>query len=475
VSQAETAAPDRAWRWALGVFALAALTLFAVSRLHGFVADDAFILYRYANNFAAGCGWTYNAGTTTANAATSTLYTLMLAGAALVTGRIPDVGTALTVAGLTGAGVATCATLRRMGNRIAGVAAAVWIATSPWLLSTRGMETPVYIALVSVAPWAVVAERPAVLGVALGLAFLTRPDAIVLALPVLAWWWARGRRSPVVPAVILGGMVVAWAIFGWVTVGSPVSNTLAGKIAQARSGFFGEGPLFLRGFVDMPDRFGFRAWSAITLALACIGLAVGIARSAYRGLSATLAGFASLHAFAYGVVLRPPAYHWYYGVEVYAAIVFAAMGCGFLVPLLPSTRPWRSARHVAAGIVVGGIALLGLATSPSGYRYRIYDAVSDWLVENTDPHDTVAATEIGVIGYRSGRPIVDYLGLVDADSVPEVRRGDLSSWLARTRPDYWVVHSRPWPFELPALATPEFRDHYEVAVESDTFTIYRRR
>lgn len=455
-------------RWGAGIAALIVLAAVGVWRLRGFIADDAFILYRYADNIAAGEGWTYNVGTTTANAATSTLYTLLLAGASAVTGRTQAAGTVLTVLGLVGAALATFAALARLGDRAAGHAAAVLVVTSPWLLSTRGMETPLLLAFVAAALWATADERPVLVGVALGLALLTRADGVALALPVLAWWWVRTKRIPVVPAAIVASCAVASALFGWVVVGSPVSNTLAGKVAQAESGFWGDGPLFLKGFVDMPRLFGFGWWMVVVLVLAAAGLLAGVMRPATRGFSVTIASMALLHAFAYGVVLRPPAYHWYYGVEIYAAVVFAGIGCGFV-------WSWFGERVVPASLVLAGVALLGLAATPEGYRYQAYDDASGWVVQNTSEDSTVAATEIGVIGYRTGRPIVDYLGLIDEQAVHELRDGDLASWMARTRPDVWIVHNPPWSFELPAMATDEFRQQYELVEQTPTYTIYRRR
>ena len=70
---------------------------------------------------------------------------------------------------------------------------------------------------------------------------------------------------------------------------------------------------------------------------------------------------------------------------------------------------------------------------------------------------------------------------LDNRDVPALKRRDLTSWLARDRPDYWIVHGPTWPFER-AMATPEFKDHYRQVVEIDTpyslrtrtLVIYRR-
>lgn len=458
-------------RWIAGLVGLLALAALAVRQLDGFVADDAFILYRYAENLAAGDGWQYNPGSESANAATSVLYTLLLSAAALVTDRLPATGTFLTILGLAAAGAFSFATLRRVGDPIAGAVASVVLVTSPWLVSTRGMETPVFVALLAASLWAAVADRPVLLGLALGLATLARADALALAAPVLVWWWARDRRFPLVPAGIAAAVVAVWGAVAWITIGTPLTNTLAGKAAQAESGFWGEGPLFLKGFVDMPRLFDFGWWAVVVAVLAGGGIVAGLLHPARRALTVVLVSFAALHTLLYGLVLRPPAYHWYYGSELLVAALLAGLAIGALVERVPDDR----ARTATAAVATGAVALLALASTPGGYRYQTYEDASGWVRENTDPAASVAATEIGVIGYRTDRPIVDYLGLLDERSVDELRDGDLASWLARRRPDYWVVHNPAWPQELPALGTRELAERYEIVEQTDTFTVYRRR
>ena len=64
--------------------------------------------------------------------------------------------------------------------------------------------------------------RAFALGVVVGVAYLVRPNLVVLALPVAWWLWRAGAASRVVP-MILGALVVAgpWVIRGWLITGRP--------------------------------------------------------------------------------------------------------------------------------------------------------------------------------------------------------------------------------------------------------------
>jgi hypothetical protein len=482
-------------RFALLATVLAALATLAVWRLDGFVADDAFITYRYARNLAAGEGWTYNPGERTANAATSPLATLVLTGAAVGSDpeHLPRAGRLLAVMALTATGVATAGALRRLGAPRAGALAGLLVVTNPWLVSTVGMETTLAAALGAGATWAAVARRQVTCGLLLGLAVLARPDSVLLAAPLLGWCWWRGvadpgndtrpaevvrppgeppgRRVPWAAVGSMAAVLVTWALLAAALGAEVLPATLAAKRAQTRSGLWGDGPLFLRGLVDLPGWFGFRAWAVVAAAVAVGGLVVGLRSPALRGLTAALGAYAGLHLLAYGVVLRPPAYHWYYGPQLWVGSVTGGIA---LAALAGALRTRRSGLVLATG-ATAALAALGLASIPSGWRYGHYEQAAAWLAANTPPGATVAAAEIGVLGWRSDRPIVDHLGLLDPEAVAELDRRDLGSWLERRRPDYWVVHEPLWPHEAPAAATPFFREAYAPVVRLEGVTIYGRR
>ena len=72
-------------------------------------------------------------------------------------------------------------------------------------------------------------------------------------------------------------------------------------------------------------------------------------------------------------------------------------------------------------------------------RLELYRAVGDWLKENTPPDARVGTLEVGIIGYYSQRPMVDFAGLIQPEVARQLRQNttydDAALWAAqRYRP-----------------------------------------
>ena len=167
---------------------------------------------------------------------------------------------------------------------------------------------------------------------------------------------------------------------------------------------------------------------------------------------APIVAFAVVLMGLYGVVWHLPGYDWYYAPAMFAALVLAAVAVGTLARMIPVVGPV---------LLVGAVLIVGLVRSPEPRRFGEYEVTAAWLEKNTRRSATVAATEIGVIGWHLDRPIVDYLGLLDERAIDELEDRDVTSWLERTRPDFWVLHDPLWHFEA-ATATDFFHDRYAV-------------
>jgi len=48
-------------------------------------------------------------------------------------------------------------------------------------------------------------------------------------------------------------------------------------------------------------------------------------------------------------------------------------------------------------------------------RYQIYRAAGEWLLAHTFPGDQIGALEVGIIGYYSKTPMVDFAGLIQPE------------------------------------------------------------
>lgn len=478
-AQAPVARP-RLPEWAVSVAVLAVAltgTLVAVYYLQAYTPDDAYITYRFARNIVAGHGWTFNAGEATGNAATSPLYTAILAlgGAAIGPAAIPTLGTAVFVGGLTGAAWFTHRSLSLIGLPAAAWFSVPLITVNPWLASTRGMETALFLLAVTLALWLALTHRIAWAGAVCGLATLIRGDGILLAAVLGLTYLAHGWRPTA--RFALSGVAVGlpWMLYATAALGSPLPNTLAAKIAQGRSGFWGEGLLYLTTWTGLLTPSPSRTAWATMLAVLAVGGVIGGRRHVVgdvylRSLTVVTVALVGV----YGFVLNVPGYHWYYALPVFTITVLAAVGLGWIA------GRWQQLAVVgllrlATGVTVLGVAVsLGLSGFYAGFNGTDYVAIGNWLRGHTAVDDRIAAAEIGYIGWASQRPIVDYLGLLSPQSADELAQGDTTSWIMREEPDYWVSWEPPIRVDEDVTEIPWFPYAYQPVHRHSAIAVYER-
>ncbi len=448
--------------------------------------DDAYIVARYATNLAAGQGWVFNPGEVH-NGATSPLFTLLVALAARL-GLDPLLaGHWLAVGALAAAAALTALLLRAGGFALGGLVAGLLLATAPLPHLTVGLETTLYLALLTGGLLAYHASRHALAGLLLGLLALTRGDGL-LALGVvgahLAWSVRRARAHEAGPtpgalgafgvaAAVPLGLWCAWAI---PALGSPLPATLAAKVAHVRSGLWQERPGNL--FVD---------WTLIWLRIfmgpppalypfALLGLVALLGRLGRQGTGPTLLlgpAAVALYVAAYAA-LGVVTYHWYVAPLLWALCLLAGAGADSLwcrlsaLTLRPGRPSWQAGvRAGLAGLLVVGsvgvnVPALGIAVVREARDPRdvAYSTAGDWLRRHAPAGSSFAAVEAGTIAYRSGLRAIDPLGLVSPGLAERLAEGDTIGWLSATWPDYVVLHEPPVLLESELLALPEFLMHY---------------
>jgi hypothetical protein len=122
-------------------------------------------------------------------------------------------------------------------------------------------------------------------------------------------------------------------------------------------------------------------------------------------------------------------------------------------------RAWpvlgRSRAALAGGLL---IALIALAQARDVNRLRryidarlpVYRAAGEWLARETPPASTVGTLEVGIIGYYSQRPMIDFAGLLQptvAEQLPSTGSyQEAARWaLAAFRPAYVVLDPTWFP------------------------------
>lgn len=440
----------RAWGvpwWLTLWLTLVPLGLFAVFWHYGY--DDPFITYRYALNIVHGHGFVYNPGDLTLST-TTPLYTLIMAGAGWLGVDIPTFSNALSCAALAGSGLVLWLLGRAWHTPVAGAVAALLYPLVPLMVSTLGAETNLYMFFVLLGMLACAHYQYVRMAVWLALATLVRADGAlaVLAVGVLVLLRERGnlRRLPWHAAAVYFAVLAPWALYGVVTFGSPFPVTLAAKQQQ---GLMTISQGFLQGLLRQFWLYWESGYYRLTLVLLLPGL-YGLVRY-YRGWW-LLVGWGVLYVVSYAS-LGISSYFWYYAPLVAPLIALCALAVETLLRPLRATR-W----HVPA---VAACVLCLLVPQLLSLRYMhqhpdermiVYRATGEWLARTTPTDATVGTLEVGILGYYSQRPMVDFAGLIQPAVAHQMHAratySDTAHWATLTyRPDYLVIR----PGTLPTL------------------------
>ncbi len=509
--------------------ALAVITLALGLALHPLAVDDAFITYRYAYNLAHGQGFVYNPGRPVLST-TAPLWALILAAGAWLGADLPALANALSAVAVGMAALCLFALGRREGTPRPGALAALFYALHPLLWLTLGLETAAFLALALAAVLAYRSGRLYLTAVLLALATLTRADGLVLA-AVLVVDFCRAnlqraplRLNPQGPKRGLGAaalyLAVMLPLLAWLTrqFGSPLPATLAAKRAQAAlgiTGFYahttylqGLGVLGRARLAQTPLYFLIPPTLLLGLvALLRRGAAGAKGRTASPGRTSAggygwvwlLLAWGAAHLVGYAILGVTP-YYWYYAPLLPGIVGLLAVGVGTL-----GTGTWETGKagswvRVAwTGLLVATFlrsdgmmvrALTGPVPPPEEPLSKalpeakgdIYERAGRWLRENTPAGALVGVTEVGILGYYSQRPMVDFLGLLEPDVAEALARGDLVWALLHYQPDYLVLTALSPLYAYDLRADPWFQAAYAPVQTFDDprfwgspLTVYRRQ
>lgn len=442
--------------------------------------DDAYITFRYARNLLEGHGFVYNAGQAVLGT-TTPLFTFLLVllalpfGAASANFPILALGISAIADGLTA--VLLYLLGQQLGSRAAGLAAALAWAVAPFSVTFAigGLETSLYVLLLVGTFWAYLHGR---LSLAAGLsaaAILTRPDAILLAGPLLAWHALRSRpnllhaalwRHNAKAVLIFLLPLLAWAAWAWLTFGSPIAQSVS-----AKSNAYRIGPMamlanlvnhYATPFLEHLT-FGMQ-WLYVGLWLYPFLFIVGAWASFKRQPNILpFALFPWLH-FAIFAIGNPLIFRWYLTPPLPFYFLFIAFGVHTLFTQ-------RTAKHhlsrtlslalTAVLVLLPTLSLLrGWTLQPDQNSARpaprmawielelLYQQAAAFLQPRLAAHPTpatLAAADVGVLGYQlPTTPILDLVGLNSKETLPyypldEVYYGD---FLYAVPPDL-IMDERP--------------------------------
>jgi hypothetical protein len=414
--------------------------------------DDAFITFRYARNLLAGAGFVYNAGERVLGT-TTPLYTLLMAALSGISGSGDFPWLALWVNALADAG--TCLLLVALGyvltrQRAVGLGAALLWAIAPMSVTFAigGMETSVFIFLLVLTSYLYVIGTTRLAAITGALVVLARPDGLLLVAPMaldLVVRRLRARKLPLGEAGLFTLTLAPWLVFATLYFGSPVPQSIAAKIAVYRL------PAEA-AFVRMLQHYGTpffehqvlgRFWPLAGLMLyLALNLLAAVSLIRRNRRAWPVVAFPWLYALAYSLA-NPLIFRWYlapplpfYFLLILAGLqrvvedaAAAARRAAARAGGQAAVAPPRSAGVLAAATLVFGLLSLNAWTlrpdhgptrpAPEMAWHLLelyYEQVGHDLAGRTAGLTTVAAGDVGALGYHSRARILDTVGLVSPEA-----------------------------------------------------------
>lgn len=475
------------------------------------IIDDAFITFRYSRNVVAGEGFVYNSGEKILGT-TTPLYAGVMALVGAVFGEHYAIYALILNAFADAAGVVflfLIALWLTKNQLVAGWVALLW-ALSPYSVTFAigGMETSVHNLFMLGAWYSFLTHRSRWLGVLCALGVLTRPDALLWALPLLLFQLIQHLREPSEVAIYkklplqtwaVGLLVIApWLIFATLYFGSPIPKTISAKedvyILSATQGLF----QFV-GLYAFPMQ-GPLLPGVLQTGVGILGLIL-YPFLALVGLRTHLKAFPMMiYPWVYAlvfVVANPLIFRWYLTPPLPA--YFLAIGCGLyaLVSMKKSTPETneentplpRTSRNIlmAAAILTVAFTLNGWTLRPDHAPYapvpqmafnkteRDYKHMAKILREKygVSEETVIAAGDIGALGFYTRAHIFDTIGLVtehaknyyDPDLLKAVQAesGNYAippDLILDRQPDYVVVME--FSIREGLMKDPRFLEQYEL-------------
>lgn len=417
--------------------------------LSNYTADDSFITFRYAENIASGKGFVYNEGERILGTSTP-LYTLLLA--LLVKLGLPIIWVARIIN--IGADCLTALLLFLLFRPIKlGVAtfAALFYVIFPRVMvwSVSGMETSLYVLFIASSLYSYYKENFHLTSLFLALTFLTRVDGIIVGLAIFIHFLFRYKRFPTRMVLIALALVIPWVVFSTAYFGSPIPNSVPGKKALY-GGSIWETPkwkifwefLFLKTKVGLP---------------LLILSAAGIYRILTKAKSYSIIVLWSFLYLIFFFFAETKIHMWYYVPFYLGYLSLVAIGLVFLFDKGKQLcTKWPEASRARARALAAGLLSLIIVSAGTVYlqqivrTYRfmvaeqvalegIHKTMGLWLLENTQPSDTVCAEDIGYLGYYSGRYILDQDGLISPQAIPFNKQINRLGLLKRYKPAYFLI------------------------------------
>ncbi len=393
--------------------------------------EDALIALRYARNLVDGHGFVFNPGerelgvTTPLHTLVSTVYVILGAEHAPVLQNLSGVFFLVVE------GFLVLLLARRMGFPHLGFLAA-FLVLSNFNLSYLyiGMEVHLFASLVLLAFYLFLAEKETACGVVLGLAFLTRYDAALMAALIGTGLLLERRSFPRRLTLGFAVPVIPWLVFAQLYFGSILPNPLSAKEGASTTFAY-----LLRVFFEY--KAAFKSWVGLYTSsellkaglsyLYLVPVVAGAVAAALRETRWMLLGlYPFLHVLTYAAIGSDPGFTWHYYVLNPTFYLFFVVGVHEIGRAVLTFAGRRAELTLPHKVRHGPAILLALVLLPVlgnllrgvQHRHRMgphteqLHTIGGWLRGHYSAQTSLLQPAIGVLGWESGLRLIDHAGLV---------------------------------------------------------------
>ncbi len=442
------------------------LSIVFLSLYKNYASDDTFIHLKFVQNLITSYEWSFNPGEPTFGT-TSPLWVVLIAPIGSVTGNLLLVSKILGLIFFLGSIFVFYILAKRIivNSGLTLAATAVWTLDA-WSIrwGISGMETPLSLFLILLGVFTYIRERDKTSLLLLNpLIFacgaLIRPEinllfAITL-IDQLIFGGSNKRRQAFLSLCLYIIVLLPWLIYAFINFGTIVPNTVLAKSGYTNPLVFpssGQAGFFILRFLI----------STYVIECTVILLAIIISFTSLRELILKIKGNRYMFLFSMWLFALPASY----------CITRASVTSRYLLMISPflillssqslwflweKTRIVSSVKNLIFSLIFSGIVLQNILvtfiyilpmTAPSRHFNETLPRLIEWVAKNTPEDSVIASGEIGMLGYYSGRRIIDLVGLVTPGIHPFLKNGDIYQYLSLTKPQYLLSRELTDPRQL---------------------------
>lgn len=462
----------------------------------GQLIDDAYISFRYAVNLAEGKGLRFNpGGGVPVEGYSNLLWVILLAGAKSL--GVPVVWAAKVLGTASAAGIVFIILLwikkKNAGSNpavYAPLAVSIVLAhygIAYWAMA--GLETALYALLLLAGTLSALGPdrrmRPTA-GVLFALAAICRPEGAFYFVVALAAGIAFSRkfsRKEAAFCLIFAGLFVPVLLFRLIYYGKWFPNTYYAKV-----GSFSYASFHL-GFFYILEFFKENLLTAVAILISLIFFIKQRKRlDPAVGMGLVMIAAQVAYVIRVGGDWMPNS-RFLVPVVPFVAIVFAP-AAGWLIKAYrkKGKNLWLPAASFALILFAGEYLYRAPVADDLKMHRNFLDGhggLAEWLVEHSEPGQTIALNDIGLISFRTGLRVIDLAGLADARIASLKRKQDMNAvvsyilgqdpeWIvlaSATDPDKYIYWSRTDSME-PLYLDPRFQLNYRYLKSWRYFSAY---